>query len=250
MHRRSIAVVTGAALATLLAPPAHAHFKLNAPPAYSQQNGLGDPQKSAPCGQADPGNPVVPTNAVTTVVAGTTLQVKLSETIFHPGHYRVTIAKDLASLPADPPVVKGSTDCGSTEIVASPTLPILVDGALVHDKALSGEQTIDVPIPADMTCENCTLQVVQFMSNHGLNNPGGCFYHHCATVNVVAAGTPDAGPSTQPSVDAGDGEPVEGEGEGEGCACRVGPGRQAGTGGLVAGGALVALVAGLRRRRR
>ena len=24
------------------------------------------------------------------------------------------------------------------------------------------------------------------MSNHGLNNPGGCFYHHCSAVNIVA----------------------------------------------------------------
>jgi uncharacterized protein (TIGR03382 family) len=47
-----------------------------------------------------------------------------------------------------------------------------------------------VTLPADKTCTNCTLQVLEFMSNHGLNMPGGCYYHHCATINIVA---PDGG---------------------------------------------------------
>ena len=33
------------------------------------------------------------------------------------------------------------------------------------------------------------------MSNHGLNNPGGCFYHHCATVSVGAAGGDGGAPT-------------------------------------------------------
>jgi len=47
-----------------------------------------------------------------------------------------------------------------------------------------------VTLPSNVRCTNCTLQVFQFMSQHALNVPGGCFYHHCATINVVA---PDAG---------------------------------------------------------
>jgi hypothetical protein len=39
-----------------------------------------------------------------------------------------------------------------------------------------------------MTCANCTLQVIEFMSNHPLNAPGGRFYHYCATVAISATG--------------------------------------------------------------
>jgi len=39
-----------------------------------------------------------------------------------------------------------------------------------------------------MICANCALQVIEFMSNHPLNVPGGCFYHHCANVAISATG--------------------------------------------------------------
>lgn len=136
---------------------------------------------------------MVPTNDVTEVEAGSMLTITIDERIFHPGHYRVAIANDLASLPDDPPVTAGSTPCGSTVIDPNPTLPVLADGLLVHTTSFNGQQTVQVPIPSDLRCTNCVLQVIEFMSNHGLNNPGGCFYHHCATVSVVAPGTPDAG---------------------------------------------------------
>jgi len=215
-------------LATLgLAATAEAHFKLVTPAAYSQQSSYGDPQKSAPCGQADPGNPAVPTNTVTAVQSGAMLTITINETIPHPGHYRVAVAQNMAELPADPPVTAGSTACGSTVIDPSPTLPLLGDGLLVHTQAFSNPmQTMQVPIPAGMTCTGCVLQVVEFMSNHGLNNPGGCFYHHCATVNI----SPDAPP---PGDDAGGG----------GCSAGRGSAVMGGLGGLVAGLAL-------RRRRR
>jgi MYXO-CTERM domain-containing protein len=37
------------------------------------------------------------------------------------------------------------------------------------------------------------LQVAQFMSDHALNNPGGCFYHHCATISILPGGAGGAG---------------------------------------------------------
>jgi hypothetical protein len=185
-----------AACLAVLSMPAYAHFKLNAPTSRSQQDLIGSPQKSAPCGITDSPNvpdQSTPTNVVSTLKAGSTVTISIDETVFHPGHYRVALAQDIASLPADPPVTAGSTACGSTTINASPTLPLLGDGLLKHTSKFSGTQTMQVQLPPGMTCTNCVLQVVQFMSNHGLNNPGGCFYHHCAIVNVTNEGPQDAG---------------------------------------------------------
>lgn len=179
------AALAAAALSAIDPAVAHAHFTLLEPACYSEQNRLGDPQKSAPCGQADPGRPAEMTGDVTTYVQGQTITLKVEETIFHPGHYRVSIAPDPESLPPDPEVTPGSTPCGSTVIETDPKLPLVADGLLVHTTALTGEQSVEIKLPDDLTCENCTLQVSEFMSNHGINNPGGCFYHHCATITIV-----------------------------------------------------------------
>ena len=104
-------------------------------------------------------------------------------------------------LPAEPVVTADTTACGSVPIEASPTFPVLADGQLVHTAAFGGKKSFQVTLPSNVTCTNCTLQVLEFMSNHPLNNPGGCFYHHCAVINVVA---PDAGiPGGQPGPNAG-----------------------------------------------
>ncbi len=165
-----------------------AHFILEAPAAKYEQGVLGDPQKMPPCGDSSDAKA---TDQVTTFVAGQTVNISLNETVFHPGHYRVSIgANGPQDLPEEPPVTAGSTACGSVPIDPNPAFPVLADGALVHTSAFSGTQKFTVTLPADLRCTNCTLQVLEFMSNHGLNNPGGCFYHHCATINVVA---PDGG---------------------------------------------------------
>ncbi len=178
---------------------ANAHFTLQAPACYSQQDQFGSPQKSGPCGQADPGAAMVPTN--TAYLTGGSITLTINETIPHPGHYRIAIANDMASLPAEPPVTAGSTPCGSTVIDPNPTLPVLADGVFVHTSAFSGPQTMQIPLPAGFTCDHCVLQVLEFMSNHGLNNPGGCFYHHCAIV-TVADTLPDAGAADASTSDA------------------------------------------------
>ncbi|HET9955442.1 MAG TPA: SCE4755 family polysaccharide monooxygenase-like protein [Polyangiaceae bacterium] len=185
--------LTFAALLTVA--PAGAHFKLEAPDAWAEQDNLGNPQKAGPCGERDSGttDTAKPTNKVTAYKAGDTITIKLTETVPHPGHYRVALAKTRAELPPDPKVTAGSTACGSAEIDMTPEFPVLVDGALQHTQNLSGQQTISVKLPSDFSCENCTLQVIEFMSNHGLNNPGGCFYHHCANISVSATGDSGTG---------------------------------------------------------
>lgn len=172
---------------------ASAHFVLEAPACYSDQGPLGDPQKAPPCG--DDGS-LTESGDVTAYLTGSTITITIRETIPHPGHYRVALAPTPAELPADPPVTAGSTACGSTTIMDPPVFPVLADGMLVHTSAFSGAQSFDVQLPPGMTCDHCTLQVIEFMGNHGLNNPGGCFYHHCATVTIADTLPEDAGMST------------------------------------------------------
>ncbi len=188
----------------LAAAPAHAHFKLDSPASRSVQDALGGPQKSSPCGESDAtqgSDDSTPTNIVVALKAGGTVTVSITETVTHPGHYRVALAPDMASLPPEPTVTPGTGfACGSAPIDANPQLPVLADGLFVHTSSFNGaQQTAQVQLPPGMTCTNCVLQVIEFMGDHGLNNPGGCFYHHCSIVNITADG-PDAG---APSGDAG-----------------------------------------------
>lgn len=174
-----------APLAVALPQLAHAHFILVDPPVkYKQDTTLGDPQKAAPCGYVA-GSEVASGNQPTTYKAGQTISITINETIFHPGHYRVTIGPDPTKF-VEPPVTAGTTACGSTTIMDPPVLPVIADGLLQHTTKFTTPQTVQVKLPDGFTCQNCTLQVFQWMSNHGLNNPGGCFYHHCSAVNIVA----------------------------------------------------------------
>jgi hypothetical protein len=187
------------------AAPAYAHFKLDSPASRSQQDSLGGPQKSSPCGLSDVtqgSDDSTPTNVVVGLKAGGTVTVSITEEVTHPGHYRVALAQDMASLPPEPTVTPGTGfACGSVPIDANPQLPVLADGLFVHTSSFNGvKQTAQVQLPPGMTCTNCVLQVIEFMGDHGLNNPGGCFYHHCSIVNITADGT-DAG--VQPGDDAG-----------------------------------------------
>jgi hypothetical protein len=208
------------ALATLSVVSFHAalsqaHFVLESPAAMTEQNGLGDPQKAPPCG--DDGS-ASPTGERTSYVEGSTVSITINETIYHPGHYRVALAlNDPDELPDPPPVTPGDSPCGSAPIDPNPTFPVLADGVLQHSSSFGGPQTFQVTLPEGVTCENCTLQIIEFMSDHGLNNPGGCYYHHCANIAITPAGGPGGGDAgavgghmdsgTSPSVDAGNTNP-------------------------------------------
>src|SRR5205809_1078745 len=85
---RVTAMAVAAAAVCFLAPTrAAALFVLQAPPSWAEQDGQGNPQKTAPCGQADPQIAALPTNTVTTFRPGQTITVTVDERTFHPGHY-------------------------------------------------------------------------------------------------------------------------------------------------------------------
>jgi hypothetical protein len=65
--------------------------------------------------------------------------------------------------------------------------PVLADGLFPHYTRPASPQTYetDIQLP-NITCEKCTLQVIQFMADHGYNQPGGYSYHHCADLQITA----------------------------------------------------------------
>src|SRR5262245_845257 len=240
MLRHAVGALAVLAVGLLAQGSARAHFVLQAPASWADQDSSGLPQKSAPCGQADPGLPAAPTGAVTPFAPGDTVTVTINETITHPGHYRVALSTTGQSgLPADPPVTAVGTDpCGMTVVQNPPVFPVLADGMLEHTSAFSGSQSFTVKLPTDVTCtSNCVLQVIEYMSSHGLNNPGGCFYHHCADITIQAGG----GGNDASSVDGG--KPPSGD---SGCGCTIGESPSASAFGLLL---MCSLLARRRRRR-
>ena len=180
-----------AVAALLAAAPAvmQAHFRLLEPASWIVENQLGDPQKAGPCGgtNADWGTP---TYAVTQAVGGSAMHVKVQETVYHPGFYRVALAVNSPTeLPADPKATTEQTDRGprslTGEVMSPVQMPVLADGLFMHHEKSAAAFETDLTLP-NINCKRCTLQVIQFMEAHGANNPGNYTYHHCATVQITA----------------------------------------------------------------
>jgi hypothetical protein len=126
-------------------------------------------------------------------MGGQKLHIKIQETIYHPGHYRVALAVNSPTeLPPDPVVTTKESDRGPQSVSAAiqnPTqIPVLADGLFVHSTRPTGTMApfeTDIQLP-NINCKKCTLQIVQFMAEHGFNNPGGYSYHHCADIQITA----------------------------------------------------------------
>lgn len=186
--RRATWIALAFAMASL---PAwvHAHFLLLEPVPTLVQNQLGDPQKLGPCGGTS-ANAGTPTQVVSRVKGGTPLHLTIRETIFHPGHYRVALVVNGPSeLPANPEASTRPTERGPYSVAApiqNPALPpVLADGLFPHTARPTDLLQADVPLP-NITCKKCTLQVTQFMAEHGVNRDGGFYYHHCAELEITA----------------------------------------------------------------
>ena len=187
------------------------------------------------------GAAAVPTSMVTSFAPGDTVTMTISETVPHPGHYRAVLSTTgQGGLPADPQV---TADSSALRIDGDPE-PARLPGARRRDagahRRVQRGAVIHVQAAEQRDLHgNCVLQVAEFMSDHGLNNPGGCFYHHCANITIQAGGGTGTGGAAG---DAGAGE----SGTDSGCGCAAGRGRVSALGLL----GMLALVAARRRRRR
>jgi hypothetical protein len=200
---RLVPALSLAAVALSSSLTAHAHFRLLNPPTWVQEDAQGNPQKGGPCGEAG-----TATNMVTTYTAGETIMVSWQETIGHSGHFRISLTEGAArDALIDPAVVTANGDGVSGNSISATTVPngtgvVLLDNLFPRDTVASAQAepfTQAVTLP-DRTCEKCTLQVIQFMSQHG----PGYFYHHCADIKIVAKdNAPAAGTGGSSSIAAG-----------------------------------------------
>jgi len=179
-------------LLTAVPTAVNAHFRLLEPASWLIEDARGDPQKAGPCGgtNADWGKP---SYVIGKATGGEKIHIRVQETVFHPGHYRVALAVNSRSeLPLDPEVLTADTDKGPRSVSAkiqNPTqVPVLADGLWVHTAKVDTPWEADVELP-NINCKKCTLQIVQFMAEHGVNNPGNFTYHHCADLQITATPT-------------------------------------------------------------
>jgi hypothetical protein len=190
MRAIRLGILVGAVLVSNSAVT-RAHFKLLEPASWLVSNDRGDPQKAAPCG-GDLKDKGTPSNVVGKAIGGQKIHIRVLETIYHPGHYRVALAVNSRDeLPPDPVTTTRDTEKGPRSVWAvvqsPPQKPVLADGLFPHYTRPSQPQTFetDIELP-NVNCAKCTLQIVQWMADHGLNNPGEYTYHHCADLQITA----------------------------------------------------------------
>ncbi|MES1173573.1 MAG: SCE4755 family polysaccharide monooxygenase-like protein [Myxococcales bacterium] len=176
-------------VASLVLPvTAQAHFNLLAPPSSNTANATEGGKGAPPCGPDGTAS-----STPMAIQGGQMFTVKINETVFHPGFYRVALALHSRSeLPADPVVlganmkvlpITGPGDSVSADATDT-AFPVLANNLFsTHTK--TGAQEAQVKIP-NVNCDKCTLQVIEFMAQHGPNPGGGYFYHHCADLKITA----------------------------------------------------------------
>jgi len=158
---------------------AAAHIQLDEPMArYTDQ-------KKGPCGRADdPGR----SDRVTVYEPGQKIVLKWRETVNHPGHYRVSFDEDGQDDFKDP--------SDFMDYYSNPA--VIMDE--IADKR-GGEYQVEVQLP-DVTCERCTLQVVQVMYDKPPYTVGGNdLYYQCADIALRRAAALDMGQSVDMGTD-------------------------------------------------
>jgi hypothetical protein len=203
-QKLSSIVAAGVCLATaFLTSSAQAHIRLEEPLARHLITGFDTGIKSCPCGAGgsnrtcnvaqDGSDPARSTERVTRVEAGSTITLRFTEYVDHVGRYRVAFDPEGADM-------------------ADFNANILED---IPDPSGPGNEpwAIEVKLP-DMTCNNCTLQLVQAMNNDTVNevlDPATTSsYYTCVDLELVPAGTlaeddgvdPEPTPSDPADVDA------------------------------------------------
>lgn len=178
--------LAGLAFVLVVASPAvaAAHIQLDYPLPRTTQ------QKQPNCGVTGSTRSLNPT----VLEPGATITVRWTETINHPGHYRISFDADgedfYIPLAAD-------------DIQPAGTNNILIDG--IADVATpNSTYSAEITLP-DQPCENCTLQLIQMMTDKPPYGDGNDIYYLCADIALRPGGAPgpDAGADNPAGPDAG-----------------------------------------------
>ena len=168
---------------------ARAHLGLDVPTSRYGPDVL----KTGPCGSGDGER----TGNVTYYAPGETIEVVWDEYVDHPGHYRIAFDDDGVDDFVDPATMM--------ELYSNDT--VLLDG--IEDKGPGERRYMATVTLPNLTCENCTLQVIQVMYDKPpYTTPGNDIYYQCADLVLRDGGAPpgpDAGTDagTDPGPDAG-----------------------------------------------
>jgi MYXO-CTERM domain-containing protein len=181
------------AVGSLWAPAALAHIDLLEPEARAHGTAArNDPDvdansnlKSGPCGQVTSER----TDRVATYAPGQRVTVRVREENAHVSYLRVSLDLDGADFPLRTEFPAGPE---TQEVAEAAEDALGADGLLAvvreNNDTLGFVHEIDVTLP-DATCNNCTLQVLQFM----YDDPAAPYYFQCADLVITAADSADAG---------------------------------------------------------
>jgi hypothetical protein len=198
MPKFHLAAWGGAAIALLRSTTAAAHIDLLEPEARAHGTAArGDTEidansnlKSGPCGQVTTGR----TARVATYAPGQTITVRVREENAHVSYLRVSLDLDGESFPLRQQAPLGPE---TQEEASAAEAALGGDGLLAvvreNNDTPGFVHELAVTLP-DATCDNCTLQVLQFM----YDDPAAPYYFQCADLVIADAATPDAG-ATPPS---------------------------------------------------
>jgi MYXO-CTERM domain-containing protein len=183
----SVSSLLGGLALAALSSSAEAHIRMVFP--NPRHPGMGPPLKEAPCGVEGEKRSKI----INTFKPGEKITVKWVEYISHPGHFRIAFLPDGDAF-ADP---KSYTD-----IMKPEAPPILADGLYAHADGPDGkmyEQEITLP---STPCPNCTLQLIQMMTEKKPYGDGNDVYHECADIVLAGAASPGDGGTADASQDA------------------------------------------------
>ncbi|MDX2021223.1 MAG: SCE4755 family polysaccharide monooxygenase-like protein [Deltaproteobacteria bacterium] len=217
-----------------------AHIKLTAPtPRVANTDSI----KTSPCGPA-----ARSAARVSTFKPGEMVTVEWDETVPHPGYFRILFDDDGQNFAKPTPAsFKLFHDYynGQRNNTTVDKLPKAMTGTVKegdtwtladywnqHPSGAMKSYSIKVTLP-NVTCNNCTLQVVQSMFENG-RTYDSAYYYHCADLILKGDGAsnPDAGGMQTPDAGAPSGQGGAGGGGGSG-----GKAPSGGTGGGAAGSA-------------
>lgn len=183
MPRLLVALLVAGAAA--LPSRALAHLSLTAPVSRYGPDVL----KTGPCGVSGGER----TANVSYFEPGATIEVRWDEYVQHPGHYRIAFDPDGVDDFIDPATM--------TELYSNDA--VLLDGI---EDSRERQYAVTVTLP-DVSCDNCTLQVIQVMYDKlPYTTPGNDIYYQCADLVLAPNGAPDGGadePDAGSELDAG-----------------------------------------------
>ncbi len=174
-------------LSFTVAAPAMAHIDLDSAGSHLSRYGR-KLIKQGPCGKTDG----LRGKNVYTYAPGETIEVKISEFIPHPGYFRIAFddngddgfVNPQTVLPLNRECLDDPADkCGATDFFNNET--VLMDNLNPHKRGFPKNYSWKVKLP-DVTCDNCTLQVIQVMTDeypiHAPYDPnylGDDVYYQC-----------------------------------------------------------------------